>query len=81
MGFPRQEYWNGLLFPSPGRLPDPGIEPVSPAGGFIPAQPPGKPHPLYYDAFNSSPVTEAVSLIKLAHFAYITLEVLFSKRT
>ena len=28
MGFPRQEYWSGLLFPSPGDLPDPGIEPV-----------------------------------------------------
>ena len=32
MGFPRQEYWNGLTFPSPGDLPDPGIEP---AGGFF----------------------------------------------
>ena len=31
MGFPRQEYWNGLPFPSPANLPDPGIEPVSPA--------------------------------------------------
>ena len=31
MGFPRQECWNGLLFPSPGDLPDPNIEPVSPA--------------------------------------------------
>ena len=31
MGFPRQEYWNGLPFPSPGNLPDPGIEPMSPA--------------------------------------------------
>ena len=31
MGFPRQEYWSGLLFPSPGDLPDPGIEPMSPA--------------------------------------------------
>ena len=29
-GFPRQEYWSGLPFPSPGELPDPGIEP-SPA--------------------------------------------------
>ena len=39
-GFFRQEYWNGLLFPTPGDLPDPGIEPaslVSPAltGGFF----------------------------------------------
>ena len=31
MGFSRQEYWSGLLFPSPGNLPDPGIEPRSPA--------------------------------------------------
>ena len=30
MGFSRQEYWSGLLFPSPGNLPDPGIEPGSP---------------------------------------------------
>ena len=27
MGFPRQEYWNGLPFPVPGDLPDPGISP------------------------------------------------------
>ena len=27
----RQEYWSGFLFPSPGDLPDPGIEPLSPA--------------------------------------------------
>ena len=31
MGFPRQEYWSGLLCPPPGDLPDPGIEPMSPA--------------------------------------------------
>ena len=31
MGFPRQEYWSVLPFPSLGDLPDPGIEPVSPA--------------------------------------------------
>ena len=29
MGFSRQEYWSGLPFPSPGDLPDPGIEPWS----------------------------------------------------
>ena len=29
MRFPRQEYWSGLPFPSPGDLPDPGIEPTS----------------------------------------------------
>ena len=31
MGFPRQKYWSGLPFPSAGDLPDPGIEPESPA--------------------------------------------------
>jgi len=31
MEFPRQEYWSGLPFPSPGDLPDPGIMPVFPA--------------------------------------------------
>ena len=37
MGFPRQEYWSGLLFPSPRDLSYPGIEPESPvlAGGFF----------------------------------------------
>ena len=30
MGFSKQEYWSGLPFPSPGDLPDPGIEPSSP---------------------------------------------------
>ena len=44
MGFPRQEYWSGLPFPSPGDLPDPGIKPESPAwaGRFIGTKPPGK---------------------------------------
>ena len=42
--FPRQEYWSELLFPSPGNLPDPRIEPMSPAlaGRFSTAEPPGK---------------------------------------
>ena len=46
MGFPRQEYWTGLSFPSPEDLPDPGIKPVSPtlAGGFFTTEPRGKPH-------------------------------------
>ena len=43
MGFSRQE-WSGLSFPSPGDLPDPGIESASPAlaGRFFTAEPPGK---------------------------------------
>ena len=45
MGFSRQEYWSGLLFPSPGDLPNPGIEPRSPAlqADSLPAELPGKP--------------------------------------
>ena len=53
MGFPRQEYWSGLPFPSPGDLPDPGIEPASPAlaGRFYTTKPPGKPHNILYLLF------------------------------
>ena len=45
MKFSRLEYWNGLPFPSPGDLPDPGIEPSSPAlqADALPSEPPGKP--------------------------------------
>ena len=44
MGFSRQEYWNGLLFPSPGAVPKLGIELGFPAlaGRFFTSQPPGK---------------------------------------
>ena len=46
MGFPRQEYWSELPFPSAGYLPDPGIEAASPTlagGGFFTTEPPRKP--------------------------------------
>ena len=45
MGFPRQEYWSGLLFPFPGDHLDPVIEPMSPAlaGRFFTTEPLGKP--------------------------------------
>ena len=57
MGFPRQEYWSGLPFLSPGGFPDPGIEPLSPAlaGGFFTTEPPGKP------SVPSDDITPAVS--------------------
>ena len=44
IGFPRQEYWSGLPFPSPGDLPDPGIEPRSPTlqVDSLPAELPGE---------------------------------------
>ena len=53
MGFPRQEYWSGLPFPSPEDLPNPEIKPESRAlagGFFLTAEQPGKPlrkHLLY----------------------------------
>ena len=45
MQFARQEYWSGLPFPSPGNLPNPGIEPRSPElqADSLPSEPPGKP--------------------------------------
>ena len=48
MGFSRQECWCGLPFPSPGDLPDPGIEPGSPTlqADALPFEPPEKTSPL-----------------------------------
>ena len=48
MGLSQEGCWSGLPFPPPGVLPDPGIEPVSPAapalaGGFLTTEQPGKP--------------------------------------
>ena len=45
VGFSRQECLSGLLLPSPGDLPDPGIEPGSPTllADALPSEPPGKP--------------------------------------
>ena len=45
IGFSRQEYWSGLPFPSLGDLPNPGVEPRSPAlqADSFPSEPPGKP--------------------------------------
>ena len=51
MGFSRQEYWSGLPFPSPADLPNPGIEPRSPAlqTDALPSEPPSllKPQPQW----------------------------------
>ena len=52
MGFSRQEYWSGLPFPSPGDLPNTGIEPGSPVleVDALISEPPGKPQ--VQDSFN-----------------------------
>ena len=64
MEFSRQECWSGLPFSCPGDLPDPGIEPGSPAfqADSLPTEPPGKPIILKRDFggleifhFDSSP--------------------------
>ena len=54
MGVSRQEYWNGLPFPLPGDLPNPGIKPTSPVclalvGEFFTTEPPGK---TFYKSLN-----------------------------
>ena len=63
MGFPRQEYWSELPFPSPGDLPDPAIKPETScvsciAGRCFTTEPPGKPKLLI-----SSPLFVSVSIV------------------
>ena len=50
--FSRQEFWSGLPFPSPGDLPDPGIEPRSPTMhvNTLPSETPGKDEALKDEA-------------------------------
>ena len=50
--FQAKKYWRGILFPTPGDLPDPGIESTAPASpvlvdGFFTTEPPGKPTGRY----------------------------------
>ena len=56
MGFSRQEYWSGLPFPSPGDLPDSGIEPRSPTleADALTSEPPGKMLSLECDLNSNS---------------------------
>ena len=67
MGFARQEYWSGLPFPSPGDLPNPGIEPASPVleGRFFTAKPLREAH-IYVISFyiNFSIFIELVYIIE-----------------
>ena len=74
MGFSRQEYWSGLPFPSPGDLPNPGIEARSPAlqADSLLSEPPGKLKGTCKDTFtcNLLPVKVNVCLISLYLFIY-----------
>ena len=69
MGFSRQEYWGGLPFPSPGDLPNSGMEPRSPAlqADALPSEPPGKlpdfPQKNSFKMLPSSPINRNNPLI------------------
>ena len=65
-GFPRQEYWSGLPFPSPEDLPNPGTEPASPAlaGRVSTTEPPTKPR--YYDTVMSKEEKEIIVLKEMS---------------
>ena len=70
VGFPRQEYWSGLPFPSPGDLPDPGIEPMSPAfpalaGRFFTLCHLGSPHKMVQ--FSCSVMSNSLQVHRLQH--------------
>ena len=77
MGFPGQEYRNGLQFPSPGDLPDPGIELASPAlaGGFFSTEAPGKPIWLviYFKYGNVHMSFQTASLFLFPSFPQVTI--------
>ena len=71
MGFSRQEYSSGLLFPSPGDPPDSGIKSVvlmSPAlaGGFFTTEPPGK---SYFELHIISEINNEIENIQTDHFS------------
>ena len=68
MGFPSQEFYRGLPFPSPGFLPDPGIEPTSDAlaSRFLPLNHQGKPHTyicVYYLILKTSLISVQFSSV------------------
>ena len=74
MEFSRQEYWSGLSFPSPGDLPDPGIEPRSPMlqADALPSEPPGKPQETgkmiwYSHLFRNLPQFVVIYSQRLSH--------------
>ena len=58
MGFPRQEHWCGLPFPSPEDLPDPGIKPASPALQADPltTEPPRSPNDTISNKLLATPL-------------------------
>ena len=77
MGFSRQEYWSGLPFPSPGDLPNPGIEPRSSTlqADSLPAEPQGEA--VYYSIL----LTIAVFYYQLVFISYCKLSAYFVNLT
>ena len=69
MGFSRQEYWSGLPFPSPGDLPDPGIEHGSPTlqADTLPSEPPGKPQRNGTYTYTHLNITQPLKRMKYCH--------------
>ena len=79
MGFPRQEYWSGLPFPPPGNLHNPGIEPLSPAGGFFTTEPPISTQPNTWDkTFTDLQSSYSLEFSSLQYSALHTLATLLS---
>ena len=75
MEFFRQEYWNGKPFPSPGNLPNPGIEPGSPVlqADSLPSEPPGKPSywPYLAATFSLCQNVLNISLFNPRYFTFL----------
>ena len=67
-GFPREEYWSELLFPSLGDFPDPGIEPGFPTlqANSLPSEPPGKPYQMWRET-SSAQSSHSVMSDSLRH--------------
>ena len=74
MEFSRQEYWSVLPFPSPGDLPDSGMEPRSPAlqADTLPSEPPGKPLYFYKDYlfFCAFPLSKQLHFWRSPYFSW-----------
>ena len=80
MGFSRQEYWSGLPFPSPGDLPDPGIEPGSPSlyMDSLTSEPSGDTEMNKLRALQTLTVWVIRNMDKNGNFSVIFFSVLFS---
>ena len=78
MEFPKQEYWSGLPFPSPGDLSNPGIKLRSPAlqADTLPTKPPGKLHIGHYRVSSRIPcaIQKVIHFIYGTHFIYSSVD-------